>query len=278
VCVVDRCKEIMQQRNVTCLDSYLDRVQVMLWTRLKTVLEANIQSLRRAQPAALGPPSVSTHLATRRYAELAASLSTLRKESRRLLQREDALSTALQQMHDATVDLLTKLSELLPGLNERCTFLINNYDLVLAVFNECQIGEDVVHRFDDLRKKASTAFVEHQLQSRFPQLVQFVKEKEGAAQVTPSPDVTKRMESIAQTFAQGWKGHLDQIHKDVLASFTNFRSGTEILKQTFTQLLLCYTQYQKICIKAFPSGPPFARDFVSNGNILNEIRKFSGTL
>lgn len=34
---------------VSCLDSYLDALQLLLWPRLRVVLEANIVSLRKVE-------------------------------------------------------------------------------------------------------------------------------------------------------------------------------------------------------------------------------------
>eukprot|EP00435_Cladocopium_sp_Y103_P054686 s449_g17.t2 len=73
--IVDFYRKRMQQRKVSCLDSYLDALQLLLWPRLRVVLEANIVSLRKAYQQNLQIPSNSNpHLVTRRFAELAASL------------------------------------------------------------------------------------------------------------------------------------------------------------------------------------------------------------
>eukprot|EP00438_Fugacium_kawagutii_P010770 Skav218286 [mRNA] locus=scaffold2035:643685:653450:- [translate_table: standard] len=52
--IVDFYRKRMQQRKVSCLDSYLDALQLLLWPRLRVVLEANIVSLRKVTPSNCG--------------------------------------------------------------------------------------------------------------------------------------------------------------------------------------------------------------------------------
>ena len=62
---------------------------------------------------------------------------------------------------------------------------------------------------------------------------------------------------------------------DVLASFTNFVNGMEILKQVLTQLLLYYSRFQDIIRKAWKRPPAFTKDIIPTSVILNEIARYS---
>jgi len=76
--IVEFYRKSMQRRQVSCLDSYLDALQLQLWPRLRSVLDANIESLHTAaQQGEPVPANNLGHLVTRRYAELAASLHAL---------------------------------------------------------------------------------------------------------------------------------------------------------------------------------------------------------
>jgi vacuolar protein sorting-associated protein 52 len=76
-------------------------------------------------------------------------------------------------------------------------------------------------------------------------------------------------------FASHWKSHIDQINRNVLSYFSNFRNGMEILKHCLTQLLLYYTRFQDIIRKVWKKPAPFSKDLVSTTVILTEIKKYA---
>lgn len=52
---------VMQRRRIPVLDSFFDRISLLLWPRLKAVLEANLRSIRTANPRKLGAIDLSPH-------------------------------------------------------------------------------------------------------------------------------------------------------------------------------------------------------------------------
>merc|ERR1711991_875117 len=68
---------VMQRRRIPILDSFFDRISLLLWPRFKFVLDANIKSLRSANVKRLGSFDMTPHYVTRRFAELVASLMKL---------------------------------------------------------------------------------------------------------------------------------------------------------------------------------------------------------
>eukprot|EP01041_Mallomonas_annulata_P010921 gene10921-22797_t len=83
--------------------------------------------------------------------------------------------------------------------------------------------------------------------------------------------------NLVREFSQSWRAGIQVINDNVLAHFTNFRNGMEILKQVLTQLLLYYTRFQDIIKKAWARPPPFVKDIVSTATILMEIKRYSRT-
>lgn len=290
--IVEYYKRCMQRRRVGCLDSYLDALQLLLWPRLKTVMDANIASLRKYHQQGLkAPENTHPHLVTRRYAELAASLTALSSPQGGGMP-DDTLRQLLQAMQQEMSALLNAMSATFDGQNKEdgLVFLVNNYDLVLTIFHERQLPRDATAVFEDLLREQVTRFVENQLARNYPDLIQFVKTTEpllanvgdgrgagGYPGGGPPPGVdVKKMEEVVKNFANNWKSAMDRIHHYVMASFTNFSNGMEILKQVLTQLLLYYTRLQKVIHKSFPQQPPaFARELVSNSTILYEIKQYS---
>jgi len=287
--IIEFYRRCMQRRQVSCLDSYLDALQLLLWPRLRYVLDANVLSLRKACQQNLAiPTNTHPHLATRRYAELAASLHAL-SAAEAASGMLETLQQPLQTMQQEVRALLANMATKLDGPESGLVFLVNNYDLVLTVFHERHLPRSATAAFEDLLREQVALFVESQLMRHYPELITFVKNTEpavadvdetaarssGSQGPPPGVDVQK-MEQVVRQFAQNWKSSMDRIHQYVMVSFTNFSNGMEILKQVLTQLLLYYTRLQKVIHKSFLQQPPaFAHELVSNTTILMEIKQYS---
>merc|ERR1712226_606918 len=154
--------------------------------------------------------------------------------------------------------------------------------------HERHLPRGATSMFEDLLREQVALFVESQLMRHYPELITFVRTAEpavadvdesrkGATSQGPPRGVdVQRMEQVVRQFSGSWKAAMDRIHHYIMASFTNFSNGMEILKQVLTQLLLYYTRLQKVIDKSFPQQrPAFAHDLVSNTTILMEIKQYS---
>jgi hypothetical protein len=288
--IVEFYRKCMQRRQVSCLDSYLDALQLLLWPRLRMVLDANVASLRKAATSnQQTAPNTHPHTVTRRYAELAASLHAL--SSSDASDASTTLQAPLSAMQQEICNLLTSMASSSPSLNQESSlvFLVNNIDLVLTVFHERHLRRSATAAFEDLLREQGALFVESQLQKHYPELVKFVKATEplvaaldegrsgpASNQGIPAGVDSAKMEQVVKQFAQHWKGEMDRIHKYVMHSFTNFSNGMEILKQVFTQLLLYYTRLQQIILKIYPNGcQALEHELVPNTTIIMEIKQYS---
>ena len=56
----------MQHRHIPVLDSLFDRMNMLLWPRLKVIFDANYKSVETAMPRHLGRVSKNPHYVTRR--------------------------------------------------------------------------------------------------------------------------------------------------------------------------------------------------------------------
>lgn len=285
--VVHAQRLVMQRRRMPVLDSVFDRINMLLWPRLKMILDANMRSLEQANPRKLGCSSNNPHFVTRRYAEFTASILTLHggMESLGIAGAgEDMLLNDLRQLRTGTLNLLQRLSHEVPAEKHRLVFLINNYDQVLSVFAERHIvGEDSA-RFEELLAQHRGLFVEAELQETFGRLITFVQKTELAVTDAADGDTVPGAgpvdahvaEQLVRDFAATWKSGIESINQDVLDFFSNFRNGMEILKLVLTQLLLYYTRFQDLIKRAWGRRqPPFLKDIVSTATILVEIKKYS---
>jgi vacuolar protein sorting-associated protein 52 len=298
-------RHVMQRRRVPVLDAFFDRVTMLLWPRFKALFDANLKSVRGANAKKLGNVDLHPHYVSRRYAEFTATClalhaapgldhlpglaGQLRPASAAAAAAstssggEDMLLNDVKTLTREVLTLLQRLAERQRGPRERYVFLINNYDQVLNVFHERRVdcGEERA-RFEDALAQQRELFVEEELKGAYGRLIAFVKETEATVLAGPAdadgsyPVDARQAEALVREFAGGWKAGIEAVNQDVMAFFSNFRTGMEILKQVLTQLLLYYTRFQEIVKKGWPrNAPVFAKDIVPTAAILTEIRKYS---
>ena len=231
----------------------------------------------------------------------------------------DMLVQDLSTLLEETVSMLTRLSEEVhPIGRNRAIFLVNNYDTILSVFRERRVSSDTdeVYKFNELLAKQREVFVEEELLVGFSRMIAFVQQTEGhmariaysssssqqdgttavattttAAGSSMGFDVNVQVvENLVSEFSSTWRSGIAGINRDVLSFFSDFRNGTEILKQVLTQLLLYYTRFQDIIRKVWSSPatsgsskdnkkqlppPSFRKDIVGTAVILSEIKKYA---
>ena len=164
--------------------------------------------------------------------------------------------------------------------------MINNLDSIITIFKERRVSGRELNRFSELLAQQRELFVEEELLQTFSKMIAFVQQTEahmsgvagpkGARGVAAPADVVNPevVESLVHEFASNWKSGIEQINRNVLSYFSNFRNGMEILKQVLTQLLLYYTRFQDVIRKIWRGKPPsFCKDLVSTSVILAEIKK-----
>lgn len=277
---------VMQRRRIPILDSFFDRISMLLWPRLKAVLDANLKSVKTANEKKLGQIDLTPHYVARRYAELVSSILALQSGSDSMGVGgggESMLTQDLSILNAEMIALLDRISSTRPNAVEQKVFFINNYDLILSVFQERRIISEEVQKFEDLLMKQRALFAEEEIKSSFPRLISFVLQteqanteaaKSGAGNIALDEVI---VESLVREFASNWRSGIQTMNDNVLSYFANFRNGMEILKQVLTQLLMYYTRFQDIIKRSWSRPPAFSRDIVSTATILMEIKRYSRT-
>ncbi|XP_058108450.1 vacuolar protein sorting-associated protein 52 A-like isoform X1 [Magnolia sinica] len=272
--IIHQHQLIMSRRRIPCLDSYLDKVNIALWPHFKMVFEMHLNSLHNANVKTLWEDDVHPHYIMRRYAEFTASLIQLNVEY-----GDGQLELNLDRLRMAVDELLIKLAKTFTKPKLQTVFLINNYDMTIAVLKEVgtEAGKARMY-FEDLLKTSTAIFLEELLLEHFNDLIKFVKTR---ASEDPSSSLEKHItvadvEPLVKDFASRWKAAIELMHKDVITSFSNFLCGMEILRAALTQLLLYYTRLMD-CIKRIVGGNALNKDLVSISSIMYEIRKYPRT-
>ncbi|KAJ3013995.1 hypothetical protein HKX48_005407 [Thoreauomyces humboldtii] len=127
---------IMEARRIPCLESYMNATNMLLWPRFQAIMDLHIESLKKAAPKSLLPSKdFHPHYVTRRYAEFSASILTLNQGY------DDALlANSLFRLRAEVKHLLMRMSGEFSDAKSRLVFLINNYDLVVAVLSEHSVS------------------------------------------------------------------------------------------------------------------------------------------
>ena len=205
----------------------------------------------------------------------------------------------VSDMIDAYIQLLERVSEVHTSQKKRIVFLINNLDQVACIFQERRVTGKECNKILEHLLKYREDYVEEELLTGFSKMIAFVQQTEShmasvaaaamRSDTHTSSDRTSNsnnqlnydvnpsvVESLVLDFASNWKTNIDQINRNVLSYFSNFRNGMEILKHCLTQLLLYYTRFQDIIRKVWKKSlPPFTKDFISTNAILAEIKRYA---
>jgi len=202
----------------------------------------------------------------------------------------DMLLNDLSVLQNETILLLQRLADVHASNKKKIVFLINNIDQIISIFQERRVSGKELNCFVELLMQQRELFVEEELLQNFSKMIAFVQQTEqhisrpyfggttskAAAEGNKLEVNVQVVESLVREFATTWKQGIEQINRNVLSFFANFRNGMEILKQVLTQLLLYYTRFQDIIRKVWRSKPPaFCKDLVSTSTILIEIKKYA---
>eukprot|EP00123_Amoebidium_parasiticum_P020524 comp51628_c0_seq1/m.47678 comp51628_c0_seq1/g.47678 ORF comp51628_c0_seq1/g.47678 comp51628_c0_seq1/m.47678 type:complete len:716 (-) comp51628_c0_seq1:104-2251(-) len=277
--IVQHFQKVTQQRRIPALEKYHASLEMMLWPRVKMLLDMNIDSMRKCamDPRRMGNIETRPHYVTRRYAEFAASISAINQDW-----KDQQITLTSGRMRLEFEAFLSAMAALFSNPKDQMVFFINNYDLVLAVLGEQnQRGGAEYEHFDRQLHIRIQEYVEEELSPYLGDMVSFVKEYEPRLeQATPTDTITfstGRVEGIARGFAGDWRRAIDSINADVLQSFTNFRVGTDILQAVLTGLILYYQRFLAIMNQRPFKGLPIRNELINIHHVMVEVKKHRTT-
>ncbi|KAJ3010115.1 Vacuolar protein sorting-associated protein 52 [Thoreauomyces humboldtii] len=260
---------IMQARRIPCLESYMNATNMLLWPRFQAIMDLHIESLKKAAPKSLLPSKdFHPHYVTRRYAEFSASILTLNQGY------DDALlANSLFRLRAEVEHLLMRMSGEFSDAKSRLVFLINNYDLVVAVLSEHSVSsfDQEKSHFNTILEAKINEYVEEELRPFFASLMRFVDSAENDLNIVGLQE--ENFERVASEFNQNWKNALGAINQSVMHSFANFQNGARILHHALTQLLLYYKRFFTLWEKRFSNKKPKVQP-MGLQSVMVEIKKF----
>ncbi|PFX27268.1 Vacuolar protein sorting-associated protein 52-like [Stylophora pistillata] len=274
--IVHRYRILMHKRSVPALDKYWDTVLEMSWPRFTYIVELNVDSVRNTDPQRLGVIDIRPHYITRRYAEFCAAIVSLNESF-----PDEKVNKVLAALQVEVENFILRMAAEFPLRKEQLIFLINNYDMMLAVLLE-RTSEDSkeVESFQQLLTARIQEFVEEALSPAFGGMIAFVKETEpllerGQGQVI-RPD-EKRIQQLVRGFASDWKRSIENINQEIMRSFSNFKNGTTILQAALTQLIQYYHRFQKILSQHPFKRLPIRSELINIHHVMVEVKKHKTT-
>jgi hypothetical protein len=152
-------------------------------------------------------------------------------------------------------DLLVRVAKLIGQRKGQLVFLINNFEMILAVLREAAADADDPGAAGADRGAAAQFFgeqlgaklhllVEEELADQFNPLVTFVKraetaykraEAEGAPRALLPQFGPEDAEPVLRDFSMSWKTSIEEIHRSIVASFGNSQRSLDILQRTLSQ-------------------------------------------
>ncbi|XP_014674937.1 PREDICTED: vacuolar protein sorting-associated protein 52 homolog isoform X2 [Priapulus caudatus] len=270
--IVYRYQVIMHKRGVPALDKYWETVQEMLWPRFEYIMHLNIQSIKDTDPSKLGSIDVRPHYITRRYAEFSAAIVGLNESF-----PSERVNRLLATLQGEVENFILRMAAEFPQRREQLIFLINNYDMMLAVIMERTTDDSKESEsFKELLNARTEEFVEEILAPYFGGMITFVKESENMierGQADRLKKDEKKVTMIVRSFNSDWKKAIDDLNQQVMTSFTNFKNGTSILQGALTQLIQYYHRFQKVL-----SNPPYKvlavrNELINIHHVMVEVKK-----
>jgi hypothetical protein len=76
-------RRIMRVRKVLVLENFFEKVSMLLWPRLKVIMDAQLRSIRLANAQRLGGVELHAHYVSRRYAEFTSSVLLILNKGKR---------------------------------------------------------------------------------------------------------------------------------------------------------------------------------------------------
>ncbi|KAI8646533.1 Sac2 family-domain-containing protein [Parasitella parasitica] len=263
----------LQRRRVPALEGYTNATNMLLWPRFQHVMSLHIESLKKmfnSKSVMSAVKDIHPHYITRRYSEFAASLLVLNDGY------DDAiLSKSVHKLRDEFEAVLSRMSHEFPESPRRIAFLINNYDLIVSVFQgtHSRAVDGELDYMKQLLALQTNAFVDEQLKPYFGALIDLVKKSEHIQDLTTIEILD--LERIAAHFSQTWRQSLKSINASVIQYFSNFKNGTTVLHAVLGQLIVYYTKFLDILEKR--GGGASRIQPVGVQTLMVEIKKFRST-
>lgn len=115
------------------------------------------------------------------------------------------------------------------------------------------------------------------LHPHFGTMISFVKECESLVE-RDDMETLKRYETrvgdLIRNFNLNWRRALEQVSRDIMASFTNFKNGNNIQQIALTQFVQYYHKFQKMVSQPPFKNNPLRSELINLHQLMVEVKKY----
>ena len=161
---------------------------------------------------------------------------------------------------------------------EQFIFIINNYDIILGVLLERkkEDSNEAEMMREQLNKKI-IGFVDEMLYPHFGSMITFIKECDGLIDRNETEALKKyeqKVGDLIRGFNLNWRKSLEQVSRDIMASYTNFKNGNNIQQIALTQFVQYYHKFQKIVGQTPFKNNPARSELINIHQLMVEVKKY----
>lgn len=274
--IIYRYRLLAHKRAVPTLDIYWETLVKIVWPRFESVFQSHINSIRSCDPMKLTSCDSRPHYITRRYAEFSAAVMTINDTF-----PDERVSGMLGVLQTEVENFILKMAARFNTPKDQLVFIINNYDMILGVLLERTKEES--KESEAIKQQLSKRvhdFVEELLYPYFGQMMSFVKDCEAylergdaEALAREEPKVT----SLVKGFNSSWRKAIEDINREVMTCFTNFKCGNNIQQSALTQIIQYYHRFQKVAAQNPFKNNPVRSELINIHQLMVEIKKYKST-
>ena len=271
--VVYRFRLLCHKRAVSALDGYWEQLVQHLWPRFEQLLLAHVNSVRVCDIHRLSGCDVRPHFITRRYAEFSAGLMAVNDTF-----PDERVSILLGQLQREVENFILKMASRFNTPKEQLVFLINNYDMILGVLLERTKEESKEsEKIKQQLNKRVHDFVEELLYPHFGLLISFVKDCEAYLERQDEAALAReepKVGSIVKGFNADWRRAIEELNREVMNSFTNFKCGNSVQQEALKEIIQYYHRFHKIVLQPPFKANPARAALLNIHQLMVEIKKF----
>lgn len=271
--IIYRFKILSHKRAVSALDQHWDGLVRIIWPRFDQLFQSHIQSVRGCDISKVTLSDTRPHYITRRYAEFSAAILAVNDTF-----PDERVSVLLVILQNEVENLILKMASKFDSPKEQLIFIINNYDMILGVLlertkEESKESENIKQQLN----RRIQDFVEELLYPHFGTLISFVKECESSIEKNDSAALDRqdtKVSSLIKSFNSNWRKAIEDINRDVMTCFTNFKCGNNIQQSALTQIIQYYHRFHKIVSQNPFKNNPGRSELINVHQLMVEVKKY----
>ena len=270
--IIYRYRLLAHKRAVPALDPYFESLTNIIWPRFQHIFHMHINSVKDCDTNRLSSCDTRPHFITRRYAEFSAAIITVNDTF-----PDERVSVMLGQLQTEVENFILKMASRFDSPKEQLIFLINNYDMILSVLLErskedCKESECIKGHLS----KRVHDFVDELLYPHFGAMIAFVKDCEAYIERKDEAALQReeaKVSKLIKSFNNSWRKAMEDMNREVMVSFTNFKCGNNITQTALTQVIQYYHRFDKIISSHFKQNAS-RTELMNIHQLMVEIKKY----